>query len=108
MLYMYVIYTFLSRFRPHGGRQLGVTRFLWKGAGLPSLVLLCTILWLVCLLGINIAAAALPSGWTDVDSLTETRWQQLGQDILAGGPTTSVTDTIRSGLAAFYRVEFVR
>jgi hypothetical protein len=42
------------------------------------------------------------------NSLTETRWQQLGQDILAGGPTTSVTDTIRSGLAAFYRVEFVR
>ena len=61
-----MIYTFLSKLRPHGGRQLEVTRFSWKWARLPSLVLLCMILWLVCLLGIHVAAAALPSGWTDV------------------------------------------
>ena len=42
------------------------------------------------------------------NALTETLWQQLGQDILAGGPTTSATDTIQSGLAVFYRVELVK
>jgi hypothetical protein len=42
------------------------------------------------------------------NSLTDTLWQQLGQDIVAGGPATSATDTIRSGLALFYRVEFIR
>jgi len=42
------------------------------------------------------------------NSLTETVWQQLGQDIMATGATASVTDSIRSGLAVFYRVGFVR
>jgi hypothetical protein len=42
------------------------------------------------------------------NGLTETLWQQLGPDIIAAGPTTSATDTIGSGLAVFYRVEFVR
>jgi hypothetical protein len=42
------------------------------------------------------------------NTLTGTPWQQLGQDIVAGGPTTSATDTIQSGLAMFYRVELVR
>jgi hypothetical protein len=42
------------------------------------------------------------------NSLTETLWQQLGQDIIAEGLTTSATDMIGSGLAVFYQVEFVR
>ncbi len=42
------------------------------------------------------------------NSLTQTLWQQFGQDIVAAGPTTSVTDTIQSGSPVFYRVELVR
>jgi hypothetical protein len=42
------------------------------------------------------------------NSLTETLWQQLGQDIIAEGLTTSATDMIGSGLAVFYQVGFVR
>jgi hypothetical protein len=67
MLYMYMIYTFLSRLRPHRGRQLEVKRSTWEAVRLLSRVLSSTVLWLVCLLGNNSAAATLPSGWTDVD-----------------------------------------
>jgi hypothetical protein len=88
MLYMYMIYTFLSRLRPHRGRQLEVMRFPWKRAGLPSLVLLSTILCLVCLLGNNIAAAALPSGWTDVD---------IGSPGMAGSASYSAGNWTVSG-----------
>ena len=67
MLYMYLIHNFLDKLRPHRGRQLEVKRSTSKAAKLLSWVLSSTVLWLVCLLGNNSAAAILPSGWTDVD-----------------------------------------
>ena len=87
-MYMDNTHSLMSRLRPRGVRRLDLTRFLWPGARLPSRALLGTVLWLVRVLGNLSAAAALPSGWTDID---------IGSPGVAGSASYSAPTWTASG-----------